>query len=282
MIFTNSRGESVEFGDSPFYLQSIEGLGDVSANIQTQKSPYMDGSTYLDAILDEREVDLEFVINYPFGTYEDVSKARSRIAKVCNPKLGLGTLRYENDYVVRIIDCIADSIPQYPDSGSRTRVLQKVKVTFVAPDPYWKSLTIEEEPAFKPLFQFPFSQPFQMGMQLDERIIDNTGDAPAPLFIEFFGPATNPTIINQTTGEFIKVKQELLEGERMVIDTSEENKSVFFVSDDGTMRNVFHWIDLDSAFFKLQIGENKIKYTADSDVQGAILNLSWQKHYNAV
>ncbi len=71
MIFTNSRGESVEFGDSPFYLQVVEGLGDVSANIQSQKSPYIDGSTYLDALLDEREIELEFVISYPFGTYED-------------------------------------------------------------------------------------------------------------------------------------------------------------------------------------------------------------------
>lgn len=283
VIFTNSRGESVEFGDSPFYLQSIEGLGDVSANIQTQKSPYMDGSSYIDAILDEREVDIEFVINYPFGTYEDISNARSLIAKVCNPKLGPGTLRYENDYVVRIIDCVADSVPQYPDS-SRTKVLQKGKVTFVAPDPYWKSLAIEEEPAFKPLFQFPFSQPFQMGVQRDERIIDNNGDAPAPLQIEFFGPALNPTIINRTTNQFIKVNQELLEGERMVIDTDPDTIGVYFIDENGNARNVMHWLDLDSSLstFRLALGENEIAYTADSNVQGAILNLSWKKLYNAI
>lgn len=282
VIFTNSRGESIEFGDSPFYLQTVEGLGDVSANIQSQKSPYIDGSTFLDAILDEREIEIEFIINYPFGTYEDVSKARSRIAKVCNPKLGPGELRYENDYFVRIIAAVADSVPEYPDSGSRTKVLQKGKVTFVAPDPYWKSLAIEEEPAFKPLFKFPFEGPFQMGLQQDRRIINNDGDAPTPLFIEFFGPATNPIIRNNSTGEFIKVNQELLEGERMVIDTSEENKSVHFIDETGSIRNVFHWIDLDSELFKLQIGENDIEYTADNDIQGAIVNISYNKRYNAI
>lgn len=282
VTFTNSRGESVEFGDSPFYLQSIEGLGEVSANIQTQKSPYLDGSTYLDALLDEREIEIEFVISYPFGTYEDVSNARSLIAKVCNPKLGPGTLRYENDYIVRIITAVADSVPEYPDKNSRTRVLQKGKVTFVAPDPYWKSLAIGEEPAFKPLFQFPFTDPFQMGLQQDRRMIINDGDAPTPIFVEFFGPAVNPIIRNNSTGEFIKVNQELLEGERMVIDTSEESKSVHFIDETGAIRNVFYWIDLDSEFFKLQIGENDIEYTADNDVQGAIVNISYNKRYNAI
>lgn len=282
MIFTNSRGESVEFGDSPFYLQSIEGLGDVSANIQTQKSPYIDGSTYLDALLDEREIEMEFVISYPFGTYEDISNARSLIAKVCNPKLGPGTLRYENDYVVRFIDTVANGVPEYPDKDSRGRVLQKGKVIFIAPNPFWKSSAIKEEPVFKPLFQFPFNDAFQMGVQLDERIIDNDGDSETPLLFEMLGPAENPSIINETTGEFIKVNQSLLEGERMVIDTSEQNKSVYFIDGNGNKRNVFHWIDLESTFFKLQLGENKIKYALEGDVQGAVLNISYNKRYNAV
>ncbi|MEK4760758.1 phage tail family protein [Viridibacillus sp. FSL E2-0187] len=283
VTYTNPRGETVTFGGPPFYLQSVTGLGDVTVQIQTQKSPFQDGSTYLDAILDEREVDIIFLIVADLEqNYGDVSKARARIAQICNPKLGPGILKYENDYVVRIIDAVASHVPIYGDDSDRTKTLQKSTLTFVAPDPYWKSLKVEEEPAFKPLFQFPFLGPFQMGLQQDRRIINNDGDAPTPIFVEFYGPALNPKIINNTTGEFIKVDQELLEGERMVIDTSEENKSVFFVGENGEMRSVFHWIDLDSDFFKLCIGENDIEYTADNDVQGAILNISYNKRYNAV
>lgn len=283
--FTNSLGQSVKFADAPFFIQSVTGLGDVSANIQLQKSAYNDGSSFIDALLDEREIGLEFLIvanAEARETYGDVSRMREHVATVLNPKLGQGVLKYENERIVRLITCVADSVPQFNDGGDRTEMIQNGSVNFIAPDPYWKSTKIEEEPAFKPLFQFPFSGPFQMGLQQDKRIINNDGNAPTPIFIEFHGPAVNPVIKNNTTGEFIKVNQHLLEGERMIIDTSADNKTVCFVSEDGTSRNVFHWITLDSTLFNLQIGENEIEYTADNDIQGAIVNISYNKLYNAV
>lgn len=285
VTYTNPLGQSVKFADAPFFIQSVTGLGDVSANIQLQKSAYNDGSSFIDALLDEREIGLDFLIvanAEARETYGDVSRMREHVASILNPKLGPGVLTYENERIVRLITCVADSVPQFNDGGDRTEMIQNGSVNFIAPDPYWKSTKIEEEPAFKPLFQFPFSGPFQMGLQQDKRIINNDGNAPTPIFIEFHGPATNPKIINNTTGEFIHVKQNLLEGERMIIDTSADNKTVCFVSEDGTSRNVFHWITLDSTLFNLQIGENEIEYTADNDIQGAIVNISYNKLYNAV
>lgn len=283
--FTNSLGQSVKFADAPFFIQSVTGLGDVTANIQRQRSSYQDGSIFLDAIFDDREIGLEFLIvanAVAKESYGDVSRMREHVATVLNPKLGQGVLKYENERVVRLITCVADSVPQFNDGGDRTEMIQNGAVSFIAPNPYWRSTKIEEEPAFKPLFQFPFSGPFQIGLQQDKRIINNDGNAPTPIFIEFHGPAENPVIINNTTGEFIKVNQHLLEGERMIIDTSADNKKVHFVSEDGTSRNVFHWITLDSTLFNLQIGENEIEYTADNDIQGAIVNISYNKLYNAV
>ncbi|MFJ7647709.1 phage tail family protein [Lysinibacillus sp. NPDC097279] len=283
IIFTNRFGEVVSFGGPPFYLQKINGLGDVSVNLQTQKIPYQDGSVFIDALLEEREIDIEFLIVNALdeGGYGTVSERRERIAKVLNPKLGPGTLRYENEHLVREIFVVADSVPVYPDDA-RTKTMQKGVVKFVAPDPYWRSLKVEEEPAFKPLFQFPFSGPFQMGEQRDRRIINNDGDAPAPIYVEFYGPAVNPKIENVTTGEFIRIKQTLLEGERLILDTTPGVKSVEFVNSLGVRRNVYTWIDLNSRFFNLQIGENDIAYTADNEVQGAIVNISYHKRYNAV
>ncbi|UED81958.1 phage tail family protein [Lysinibacillus sp. CD3-6] len=283
ITFTNRFGEVVSFGGPPFYLQKINGLGDVSVNLQTQKIPYQDGSVFIDALLEEREIDIEFLIVNAFdeGGYGTVSERRERIAKVLNPKLGPGTLRYENEHLVREIFVVADSVPVYPEDA-RTKTMQKGIVNFIAPDPYWRSLKVEEEPAFKPLFQFPFADPFQMGEQRDRRIINNDGDAPAPIYVEFYGPAVNPKIENVTTGEFIRIKQTLLEGEKMILDTTPGVKSVEFVNSSGVRRNVYNWIDLNSRFFNLQIGENDIAYTADNEVQGAIVNISYHKRYNAV
>jgi Phage tail protein len=281
IIFTNARGQSVELKSSaPFLLQSIDGLGDVDADIQTQKAPFQDGSTYIDSVLQERAISLEVVILADKST---LLKQRQFLASVFNPKLGQGILRYENGEVVREIEAVPDGVPVFP-SGRENRgpFFQKALVNLLCPNPFWKSTEITEEPTFEPLFQFPFEGVFEIGIQRDKRIIVNDGDAPAPLYIEFYGPAVNPIIINRTTGEFIKVNQTLGENEIMEIDTTPGKKSVYFIQPDGTKRNVFNWIDLNSSFFQLVVGENEIEYSADSDIQGAIVNISYRKLYNAV
>jgi len=281
--FTNTRGESVTFNEfgSPFLANEINGLGDVDADVQTQKAPYQDGTTFLDSILTPRMINFKLII---LGSNDDeISSRRSELARVFNPKSGEGVLEIVYGNVVRVIDAVAEHVPIY-QSGNDNRMssYQYGLIDLICPNPYWQSTAVTEEPAFEPLFSFPFEGVFEMGMQRDQRIIFNDGDALAPLQVEFFGPALNPKIINNTTGEFIKINQELFEGERMMIDTSDGNKSVFFVDALGVKRNVFNWIDLDSTFFKIIVGENDIEYTADSDIQGAIVNISYSKLYTAV
>lgn len=279
LTFTNARGESVTFGNSgPFLLTKLEGAGAVGTDIQTQKAPYQDGVTYLDAVLEPRQLALEGAIMKRTGT--EIFESRRKLASVFNPKLGPGLLKYEYDGGVKVIEAIADGSPVFPDRAGKP--IQKFLINLICPDPYWKSPQISEEPTFEPLFQFPFEGEFQLGIQRERRTIINDGDAPAPLYIEFFGPAVNPLIRNNTTGEYIKVNQELREGEVMKIDTTPGRKSVYFVGPDGEERNVFNWIDLGSTFFQLVIGENDIEYTADSDIQGAIVNISYNKLYVAV
>jgi hypothetical protein len=281
IIFTNTKGQSVELKSSaPFLLQSIDGLGDVDADTQTQKSPFQDGSTYIDSVLQERAISLEIVILADKST---LLEKRQYLASVFNPKLGKGVLRYENGEIIREIEAVPDGVPVFP-SGKENRgpTFQKALVNLLCPNPFWKSPEITEEPTFEPLFQFPFEGVFEIGMQRDNRIIVNDGDAPTPVFIEFHGPAVNPKITNKTTGEFIKVNQTLQEGEVMKIDTTPGKKSVYFVQPDGTARNVFNWIDLESTFFQLVVGENEIEYSADSDIQGAVVNIKYHKLYNAV
>jgi len=274
--YTNAVGVTYRF----IGLVSVEGLGDVEADIQQQSAPFQDGSTYIDAMLAPRYVGIEFIIR---GTdYADIRSKRSAIGSKLNPKLGLGTLRYISGTTTRVIDAIAESVPFYPDGDARGERWQRGTLTFVCPNPYWRSLDVIEEPTFKPLFQFPFEGVFEMGEQRDERIITNQGDAPAPLYIEFYGPAVNPVITNTTTAEYIRVNQTLAEGDFMRIDTTDGRKSVEFVAPDGTATNVFNWIDLGSTFFKLAVGDNEIAYSADSDIQGAIVNITYSNRYTAV
>lgn len=278
--FTNAAGVTVQFNGIHYGLVSVEGLGDVDAEIQQQSAPYQDGSSFIDAILTPRNVDTEFIVRG--ADYAQVRERRAELARIVNPKLGLGILRYVSGGTVREINAVAESAPYFPDGDNRGARWQRGTLTFICPDPYWKSLGILAEPMFVPLFQFPFEGPFEMGIQQEQRVIYYEGDAPAPLQIEFFGPALNPKIINNSTGEFIRINQQLREGERMIIDTSDGSKSVYFVDDDGNERNVFNWIDLASSFFKLHPGQNDIEYAADSDIQGAIMNIRYNVLYTAV
>lgn len=282
LSFTNSLGESIVFKvGSPFAMNNPTGLGDVGTQIQTQKAPFQDGSTFIDAVMAERDISFDVVIKGDNDT--EISERRTLLARVFNPKLGLGVLRYQYGDIIREISVVPDHVPTFPaGSDNRGKRHQTALIDLLAPDPYWRTLNMETEPTFEPLFQFAFEGDFQMGVQRDERIIVNGGDVLAPLVIEFHGPAVNPIVTNETTGEFIKIKQTLGANEIMRIDTTDGNKSVVFVDDDGTERNVFNWIDLNSTFFKLVLGENAITYTADNDIQGAVVNFYYQERYQAI
>lgn len=274
--FTNAAGVTYRFRG----LVAVEGLGDVGAEVQTQSAPFQDGSTYIDALLTPRHVSVEFIIR---GLdYADVRRQRAEVGQAFNPKLGLGTLRYISGSTTREISAVAESVPFYPDGDNRGERWQRGTLSLVCPNPYWRSATISEMPTFEPLFQFPFEGPFQMGIRRDRRIIMNDGDAATPMYIEFFGPALHPIITNTVTGEFLKVNQELREGEVMRIDTSDGNKSVVFIGVDGTERDVFNWIDLNSTFLKLDVGENILAYSAEDVIGTAVVNISYNKLYNAV
>jgi hypothetical protein len=278
LTFENSREEIIVFYLSPFLINSLTGVGEVEADLQSQKSPFQDGDTHIDTLLQPRYINLEGEI-----LETELSKTKDRrrdLINVCNPKLGLGKITLEMDGEIKEINGTLDGGVFFPERGENH--YQNFMITWKCPNPYWRSLNITEEPTFEPLFQFPFEGTFEMGIQRDKRIIDNDGDAPAPIYVEFFGPAVNPIILNNTTGEFIKINQTLDEGEYMRVDTTPGNKSVEFVSPDGTATNVFNWIDLNSTFFQLIVGENEIEYSADSDIQGAVVNIRYNKLYVGV
>lgn len=283
ITFENARGEKWRF-DSV----SIEGLGDVAADIQQQRAPFMDGSIYLDTIYEPRYINIEFIVAAP--SYDEVVGKRRTLAGVVNAKLGLGTLTYETGDRVNVIEAVAESVPFFPDKENRGKRWQRGTITFVCPNPYWKSTEVTEEPAFEPLFEFPSDVYwedgedgdlyFEMGLQRTERIIHNDGDAAAPFSIEFFGPADAPYIENTTTGEFIQINKRLEEGETLVVDTGE--RSVVYVDSEGNETNVFNWLDLGSTFFDLELGDNEITCNCVISNNAKDFDIYYSKLYTAV
>ncbi|MDF1510602.1 phage tail family protein [Robertmurraya sp. DFI.2.37] len=278
LIFTNSRGQSITLDNSsPYTLSKVEGLGDVDADIQTQKAPFQNGSTFIDSTLEERHILIEVSMSVD---YERISDTRSLFSSVFNPILGEGKLTYIFGDAVKEINAVSEHLPKFP-SGSDERFggYQLVLISLRCPDPYWRSPQLIEEPmaAFVELFEFPFDDYFEMGIEGHTRYFTNDSDTEVPLKIAIKGPTSYPTLTNVTTGEFIKVKRTLSANDVLEINTEDGNKYVLLNGEDA-----FSWIDINSVFFKLAIGENEIRYTADAGQESATLTIEWQERYNAV
>lgn len=288
ITYTNSRGQSVELTKTaPYILQYLSGAGGSLTDVQLEKSAFQDGSNYLDTQLDPRILTFEVAI---IGTSEDdVYSKRSELVKVFNPKLGEGELVYNyGSSGEKRIKCVVDRAPVFlVGSENRTITYQKTLFTLIAPVPFWTDNFIEGEILSQSVPQFEFDLYLSDEFEFEKRgtnrtTINNTGDVETPVEIVFEGPAANPVITNETTGEFIKVTKTLLGGEKLLINTSFGNKSVLFDDGSGVTTNAFGNLSLDSTLWNLEIGTNEIVYTADAGIDTASMLISWRQRYVGV
>lgn len=292
--FKNSLNQEIELFSSPFHLSKVEGLGEVGAELQTVRAPYQDGETLIDTLMESRYITIELTIRGKEASETEVY--RRYFASVFNPRLGLGELKYVRGNEEKVIKVVAEAVPSFPDGPSnRGRQFQKTLLFLRAPDPYWKTATdsVEQLVTFSGGLTFPLRLPTIFGNQdskAKSRIIVNEGDAPTPIEITFEGPATSPIRIdNETTGEFIEVAQNLLEGEQLWISTAFGRKRVEKILVDGTRINAFHHIYVDptganpsSTFFQLQPGNNLMTYNTGVEYEKAPVTIRFQPRYLAI
>ncbi len=204
---------------------------------------------------------------------EKLYELRRRIFRIINPKTynqatgkrGELLIYYTNDYKkYRIYGKVEDSA----EFNERKNQHDKATISFYCQDPYWldeKGQDIEIK-SVRGGLKFPLKLPNKFAIVSFYKIIDNKGDTEAPVQIEYVGPAKNPKITNETTGEFIQVNMEIDGKEKLVIDTREGKETVNLITPHET-KDVYNNIDLNSTFFKLIVGKNLIKYS--SDIEGA-------------
>ena len=286
LIFTNSRGFSVELGDeSPFILTKIEGLGAVNAAIQTQKSPFQDGETYIDNLLEPRSISIEIMILA--DDTEEMMENRRKLLQVFNPKLGEGKLIYEYGNIKREIKAISELAPVFPDAGDFKDTMQPGLIQLYCPNPFWLDTFIESEEMADWVggLRFPLQLPMMFAGRSSRQhtVIHNAGDVDTPIVFEFLGPATNPVVTKVDTGEYIKVNREIAVNEKLIITTEFGNKKVILENIETKERvNAFGWIDLGSTFFQLEPGNNLISYSADSGQETARVWIRWRNRYVGV
>jgi len=276
LTFTNNRGESIEFYLSPFLIESLEGIGEVEAELQEQVAPYRDGSIHIDAILRPRFIELEGSITNI--NLEEIRKKRQELSRVCNPKLGLGKITLELDGSIKEIHGVPEGSVVFPDRERNP--FQPFMITWKCPDPYWKDLqeVSRDLKAYEGKFTFPFQFPVQFGIESDNTTLINEGDTSAPVIIEIKGPIRRPVIENLTTGKYMQINAIIEADQTLVIDTNPRNKRVEIKS-GGETRKVMGFFDHGGDFWQLDVGENEIRYRADAGIADAVATVSWQNQY---
>lgn len=252
-------------------LSHIEGLGHPGATSQKSQGVNQDGCDSEDSLLDARVIKLQVTIRTK--NREKLYELRRKIMRVINPKIynkntnkrGELLIYYINDYnTYRIYGKVEDGA----EFNDRKNNHDKATISFYCQEPYWideKGIDIDIK-SVKGGLTFPLVLPNHFALVSFYKEVENKGDVEAPVQIEYVGPASNPKITNETTGEYIQVNMEIGEKEKLVINTKEGNETVNLIKPNEIV-DVYNKIDLNSTFFKLIVGKNLIKYS--SDIEGA-------------
>jgi hypothetical protein len=285
VIYTNSRGQSIELGNyAPYILTKLEGTGAPKTTILTSKSPGQDGKTYHGTLLEERNINIEGSIE---GISEnDLFKKRKFLCSIFNPKLS-GVLMYINNEYTYKIDCEMLDTPTFKDKFS---TLQPFLLQLYCHDPYWLDIyeSTEEIAVWLGDIQFPMmisDKGTEMGHRESNLIVNlnNSGDISCGMRIEFTALATvvNPVILNVNTQEYIKIKRTLSAGDILKITTYIGNKKVELIR-NGIISNVFNYIDLESTFLQLEVGDNLLRYDAENGIDNLEVRIYYRQKYIGV
>lgn len=295
LIYTNERGESIEFSAySPYFVNvsnDVTGLSDIQNTLYKSSSMGQHGETLTGQKIDAREIDIKGSINKQ--QKDRVLELRRAALKVLNPELS-GALTYIYKDFVRVIDCKVDNTPVF----SRKKVFNDFTIQFSCPSPFWREEQDEKADIASWIGSFEFDLEIpedeglsedEIGIEFDYRepniIVDvyNEGDVSTGMRIEFraTGTLSSPILLNMDTGEYIQINAELQAGDVVTVNTEYGSKGATLLR-GGITEDYFRYVDVDSTFMQLTIGDNVFRYDAESGVDALEVTLYHSNKYLGV
>lgn len=286
LIYTNERGESVEFSHaSTYHTNEVSGLNDIRNAIYSYNSMGQDGDTYLGNRIESREI--EIVGNIKERSKDTIIQRRRWLSHVLNPQLK-ATLTYQYGDFIRIIDCRVDNAPIF----KKNTIFQGFTIQLLCLDPFWKDQTESREDIATWIGNLEFDglEITEAGLELGYRepslIVNvyNGGDVRTGMRIVFraIGTVTNPELLNVDTGEFIKFNNlTLLSGDVLTVSTYYGKKEITIAS-NGVVSDGFRYLDVDSTYIQLALGDNLFRYDAESNQENLEVSIYHNNKYLGV
>ena len=111
----------------------------------------------------------------------------------------------------------------------------------------------------------------------------NSGDVKSGIRIEFraIGAVTNPVLLNVDTREFIKLNISLVAGDVLTVSTGYGEKAVK-LNRGGTITDAFRYLDVDSSYLQIAVGDNLFRYSADANAENLEVSIYHNNLYLGV
>lgn len=264
-------------------IETFPLMGGEVANVITSQAWNQHGTTFMNAIMESFEGELIFALHTANRNETEIEALRKEIIDICHPLNGEIIMKVTlNTGSIYNRDIIFVNAPQFPTGfENRNQSWQKVQLQYVAHNPFWyaEEEIIENFKHVERLFQFPFSmsvtEPVEFGSIQANKLALNDGQVEAPVRIQLLNACQNPTILNKTTGEYIKFKDlRMYLGDECIIETGFGRKKVLL---NGY--NAFDKLDFTSTFFSLALGENEIEFTDELGMTSAQVTFIYKKLY---
>ena len=269
LTYINSRGETLEFGiTSVFHCnvsKDVTGIAGIDNTIYKTNSMGQHGDTYISQRYEAR--DITIVGNINSRDKDRVLELRRKAEKILNAELDAKLIYTYKDFV-RVIDCKVDGSPQFK-SG---KVFMQYSIPITCCNPFWReeAEARKDIAAWVPSWEFDFELPeegIELGYREPSIIVNvyNEGDIKSGMRIEFraIGTVVNPILLNVNTQEYIKVNATMEAGDVITVNTDYGSKGAT-LDREGETVDYFRYIDVDSTFIQLDIGDNVFRYDAES------------------
>jgi hypothetical protein len=267
-----------------YHSNAVSGLSDIHNAIYAISSMGQDGDTYIGNRIQSREIEIVGSINTRDKT--EALTMRRRLNHVLNPQIG-ATLIYEFGDFRRVIGCRVDNAPIF----SRKAIFQDFTVQLVCHNPFWReeSESITDVAAWIGAFEFELEIPIDEGIEMGRRepslIVNvyNQGDVKSGIRVDFraIGTVVNPYLLNINTGEFIKINYTLVAGDVLSVSTYYGGKEVTLKT-GGLTVDAYRYLDPDSSYIQLEVGDNLLRYDAGSNVNALEVSIFHNNQYLGV
>jgi hypothetical protein len=290
LTYTNARGESITFGiGSKFHVnvqKDVSGISDLKNTIYSTSSMGQHGDTYAGNRIEPRDIEMSGKIKDP-GKDTQLS-LRRQMLKILNPELD-GTLYYNYGNFSRKIGAKVKESPRFSHRG----LSQEFSILFKCLDPFWREETDQhvDMASWLPDWVFPTVidkddlESMIYGHREITVIVDvyNAGHVSTGMLIQFkaLGSLTGPELFNLNTREFMKIDYTMQADDVITVDTSYGNKSITLLR-GGVKTNLYRYMNVDSTFLQLDIGDNLFRYNADSGLTNLEVTVNFAQKYLGV